>query len=118
MAVSQSGNNVYIVWWTNKSENWEVMFRASHDGGQTFDDKINLSNSSDAESQNAEMIAAGRNVFVSWWETNPENGSSESMLRVSREAGETFGPVMMLGMNGTISTTSGNATGAHAHHMQ
>jgi hypothetical protein len=118
MAVSQSGNNVYIVWWTNKSENWEVMFRASHDGGQTFEDKINLSNSSDAESQNAEIIAAGRNVFISWWETNPENGSSESMLRVSRDAGETFGPVMMLGMNGTISTTSGNATGAHAHHMQ
>ena len=28
MAVSQDGNNVYIVWWTNKSENWEVMFRA------------------------------------------------------------------------------------------
>ncbi|MDP8887918.1 MAG: hypothetical protein M3M91_08995, partial [Thermoproteota archaeon] len=27
MAVSQDGNNVYIVWWTNKSENWEVMFR-------------------------------------------------------------------------------------------
>ncbi|MFL6486226.1 MAG: hypothetical protein ACJ71D_05875, partial [Nitrososphaera sp.] len=42
MAASQDGNNVYIVWWTNKSENWEVMFRASTDGGQTFGDKINL----------------------------------------------------------------------------
>src|SRR5918999_837183 len=59
MAVSQDGNNVYIVWWTNKSENWEVMFRASNDGGQMFGDKINLSNSSDTESQNAEMVAAG-----------------------------------------------------------
>ena len=118
MALSQSGNNVYIVWWTNKSENWEVMFRASHDGGQTFGDQINLSNSADAESQNAEIVAAGRNVFVSWWETNPENGSSESVLRVSRDAGDTFGPVVMLGTNGTISTTTGNATGAHAHHLQ
>ena len=36
MAVSQDGNNVYIVWWTNKSENWEVMFRVSTDAGQTF----------------------------------------------------------------------------------
>jgi len=53
MAVSEDGNNVYIVWWTNKSENWEVMFRASNDGGRTFGDKINLRNSSDAESQNA-----------------------------------------------------------------
>jgi hypothetical protein len=36
MAVSQDSNNVYIVWWTNKSENWEVIFRASMDGAQTF----------------------------------------------------------------------------------
>jgi hypothetical protein len=85
MAVSQNGNNVYIVWWTKKSENWEVVFRASIDGGQTFDDKINLINSTEAESQNAEIVAAGRNVYVSWWETNPENGSSESVLRVSTE---------------------------------
>ena len=110
MAVSQDGNNVYIVWWTNKSENWEVMFRASNDGGQTFGDKINLSNSSDTESQNAEMVAAGNNVFVSWWETSPETGSSESVLRVSNDAGQTFGPRIMLGVNGTISTATGNTT--------
>jgi len=110
MAVSQDGNNVYIVWWTNKSENWEVMFRASNDGGQTFGDKINLSNSSDTESQNAEMVAAGNNVFVSWWETSPETGSSESVLRVSNDAGQTFGPMIMLGVNGTISTATGNTT--------
>lgn len=100
MAASQDGNNVYIVWWTNKSENWEVMFRASTDGGQTFGDKINLSNSSDAESQNAEIVSAGNNrVLVSWWETNPVTGSSESVLRVSNDSGKTFGPMVMLGMN-------------------
>jgi hypothetical protein len=110
MAASQVGNNVYIVWWTNKSENWEVMFRASNDGGQTFGDKINLSNSSDTESQNAEIVAAGNNVFVSWWETSPETGSSESVLRVSTDAGQTFGPMIMLGVNGTISTATGNTT--------
>jgi hypothetical protein len=109
MAVSQDGNNVYIVWWTNKSENWEIMFRASNDGGQTFGDKINLSNSSDAESQNAEIVAAGNNVYVSWWETSPETGSSESVFRVSTDAGQTFGPMIMLGVNGTI-TTTGNTT--------
>ncbi len=110
MAVSQDGNNVYIVWWTNKSENWEVMFRASNDGGQTFGDKINLSNSTGAESQNAEIVAAGNNrVLVSWWETNPVTGSSESVLRVSNDSGKTFGPMVMLGMNGTLST-SGNRT--------
>jgi hypothetical protein len=111
MAVSQDGDNVYIVWWTNKSENWEVMFRASTDGGQTFGDKINLSNSSDTESQNAEIVATGENnVYVSWWETSAETGSSESVLRVSTDAGQTFAPILMLGANGTINTTTGNAT--------
>jgi hypothetical protein len=111
MAVSPDGNNVCIVWWTNKSENWEVMFRAStDDGGQTFGEKINPSNSSDTESQNAEMVSAGDSVFVSWWETSPETGSSESVLRVSTDAGQTFGLVLMLGTNGIMSTPTGNAT--------
>ncbi len=48
-------------------------------------------------------------------ETNPVTGSSESVLRVSNDAGETFGPMIMLGMNGTLSdmlttTTMGNTT--------
>jgi hypothetical protein len=112
MAASEDGNNVYVVWWTNRSGNWEVMFRASNDGGQTFGDKINLSNSTDAESQTAEILAVGDNtVFVSWWETSAETGSSESVLRVSTDGGQTFGPMMMLGMNGTISTAA-NTTGA------
>jgi hypothetical protein len=71
MAASQDGNNVHVVWWTNKSGNWEVMFRASNDGGQTFGDKINLSNSPDTQSRTAEILAVGNNmVFVTWWELN------------------------------------------------
>jgi hypothetical protein len=113
MAVSQDGNNVYIVWWTNRTGNWEVMFRASTDGGATFGDKINLSNSPDTQSRTAEIIvAAGDSVFVSWWELN-ENvhpHTNESVLRVSTDAGQTFGPVVMLGTNGTVSTIAANTT--------
>jgi hypothetical protein len=113
MTASEDGNNIYVVWWTNRSGNWEVMFRASNDGGATFGDKINLSNSTDAESQTAEILAVGEDsVFVSWWETSPETGSSESVLRVSTDGGETFGPVIMLGMNGTISTAANTAGAA------
>ena len=42
------------------------MFRASTDGGQTFGDKTNLSNSSDAESQNAEIVSAGNDNSASF----------------------------------------------------
>jgi hypothetical protein len=113
MAASQDGNNVYVVWWTNRSGNWEVMFRASTDGGQTFGDKVNLSNSPETQSQTAEILAIGNNnVFVSWWELN-ENvhpHTNESVMRVSTDAGQTFGPVINLGTNGTISTTTANTT--------
>ena len=104
-----SGDNLYIVWWTNKSGNWEVMFRASNDTGETIGDQINLSNSIDADSQNAEMVAQDDNVYVSWWETstNPANKTSESVLRISNDNGATFGPILMLGDNGTLSAGSG-----------
>jgi hypothetical protein len=113
MAASEDGNNVYVVWWTNKSGNWEVMFRASNDGGATFGDKINLSNTPDTQSQTAEILAVGNNiVYVTWWELN-ENvhpHTNESVLRVSTDAGQTFGPVINLGTNGTITTAGGNTT--------
>jgi len=100
MAVSQDGNNVYVIRWTNRSGNWEVMFT---DGGQTFGDKINLSNSPETQSQTTEILAVGNNsVFVSWWELN-ENvhpHTNESVLRVSTDAGQTFGPIINLGTMG------------------
>jgi hypothetical protein len=105
MAASEDGNNVYVVWWINRSGNWEVMFRASTDGGATFGDRISLSNSPDTQSQTAEILAVGDSVFVSWWELN-ENvhpHTNESVLRVSNDGGQTFGPVINLGTKGTIS---------------
>jgi hypothetical protein len=52
-----SGDNIYIAWWTNNTENGneEVMFRASNDGGATFGDKINLSNITEADSWRVEI---------------------------------------------------------------
>jgi len=43
--IATSGDNIYIAWPTNTTGNDEVMFRASNDGGTTFAEKINLSNS-------------------------------------------------------------------------
>ena len=47
-----SGENVYVAWRTNNTANSnnEVIFRASTDGGATFGDKINLSNTTEANS--------------------------------------------------------------------
>jgi hypothetical protein len=39
--IAASGDNVYVTWWDNKTDNWEVYFRASTDNGETF---VNISN--------------------------------------------------------------------------
>ena len=100
-----TGDNIYIAWWTNNTENGneEVMFRASTDGGATFGDKINLSNTTEADSWNVEIAGEGDTVVVSWWETNQT--SDIPVARISTDAGETFGPMLRLAANGTISTT-------------
>ena len=87
-------NNVYIAWWSNKTGNDEVMFKASADGGKTFGDKMNLSNSTNSESQDAEIAASANNVYISWWERNQT--SNEPVLRVSNDNGKTFGEKIML----------------------
>jgi hypothetical protein len=106
-----SGDNIYIAWWTNNTENGneEVMFRASNDAGETFSDKINLSNTTDADSWRVEIAAEGADVVVSWWETNQT--SDTPVARLSTDGGQTFGPMIMLGTNGTIEEEEGEAVG-------
>src|SRR5918996_279368 len=101
-----SGENVYVVWWTDKgtaNTNGEVMFRASNDGGQTFGNKTNLSNTDTVDSVDAEIAAEGADVIVTWWERNQT--SNTPVARLSTDGGQTFGPMLMLGTNGTISST-------------
>jgi plastocyanin len=102
------GDNIYIAWWTNKTGNDEVIFRVSNDAGATFGDKINLSNTTITNSQNALISADSSNVVVTWWERNQT--SEEPAVRISTDNGVTFGPILKLASNSTIgsSRTSGN----------
>jgi hypothetical protein len=105
--VVASGDNIYVAWWTNSTanKNEEVMFRTSNDGGQTFSDKINLSNTNDADSWRVEIAGEGANVIVTWWETN--NTSDTPVARTSTDGGQTFGPMLRLANNGGITNTEG-----------
>ena len=101
--IAISGDNVYIVWFNDQNtpnNTSEVLFRSSADGGITFTDKINLSNTTAADSINAEIAADGNNVVVSWWKRN--NTSNEPVARISNDNGQTFGPILKLATNGTI----------------
>jgi hypothetical protein len=100
-----TGDNVYVAWWDNKTGNNEVFFRASTDKGQTFGDKINLSNTPNADSTRVEIDSDANSVVVTWWETNQT--ASTPVMKISTDNGKTFGPILKLSTNGTLSGGSG-----------
>ena len=75
-------------------------FKSSNDGGITFADKINLSNTTTTDSINTEIAADGNNVIITWWERN--STSQEPMVRASTDNGATFGPILRLTSNETV----------------
>jgi hypothetical protein len=95
-----TGDNIYVAWWTNKTGNNEVMFRASTDAGKTFGDKINLSNSPNANSTRVEIDSDANSVVVTGWETNQT--SDVPVMKVSTDNGKTFGEIIKLSANGPI----------------
>jgi hypothetical protein len=105
--IAISGDNAYIVWFNDQNtpnNNSELLFRSSNDSGITFADKINLSNTTTADSINAEIAADGSNVIVTWWEHNAT--SEEPVVRASTDSGATFGPILSLSANGTMGETA------------
>ena len=98
--INVAGDNIYVTWTTNKTGHDEVMFRVSTDAGKTFGDKIQLSDSPDADSVNVELGEDEGKVAVTWWEHNQT--SVEPVMKVSTDNGKTFGDKIMLSTKGTI----------------
>jgi hypothetical protein len=98
-----TGENVYVAWWTNQTanSNEEVQFRATPDGGSSFGEKINLSNTTDADSTRVEIDSDADSVVVTWWETNQTHDTP--VMRVSDDDnGATLGPLLTLATIGTL----------------
>ena len=84
-----------------------LVITSTNDSGVTFGDKLNISNTTASNSQDAEVAAEGDNVAVTWWERTQT--SNEPVMRISGDNGSTFGPITMLGVNGTIIREAGAA---------
>jgi len=94
LVAASGSNNEYVAWWDNKTGNLEVDFVKSTDGGKTFGDTINISNSPDSRSVGARIAAQGNNVYISWMEIKP--GEKDVMFRASNDNGGTFGNAVMV----------------------
>jgi hypothetical protein len=93
-------NDIYVAWWTNETGNDEVMYRVSSDGGKTFTDKINLSNTPGVDSVDVEIAADEGKVAITWWERG--ESVNEPVIRISSDGGKNFGQLLKLAANGTV----------------
>lgn len=86
-----SGDNVYVVWYCHEiKDNWEVYFRASNDGGKTFGETINLSNSPDRVSHLPEITKDTQgNVYVTYWD-DKLGEDMKQFVTISTDEGRTF----------------------------
>ena len=102
--IAVSGDNVYVAWWGNSSGNYEVMFKASDDGGKTFGDKISLSNSSNGTSVEADIATSGDNVYVTF--ADNKTGYADAYIITSNDNGKTFNPAILLTDNTNSTITN------------
>ena len=70
------------------------MFKVSEDWGQTFGDKINLSNSTNRTPVEADIATSGNNVYVTF--ADNKTGSADAYIMTSNDNGKTFNPVIKL----------------------
>ncbi|MGI0036833.1 MAG: sialidase family protein, partial [Nitrososphaera sp.] len=81
--------NIYTVWLEEGEVNSRVVFRASHDGGKTFDETLLISEKANVGTL-PKVSADGKRVHVAWslLEDEGENGLFYS---ASSDGGKTFG---------------------------
>jgi hypothetical protein len=84
IATSNDGSDVYVVW----EQEGEIMLAASHDGGETWGEIVNVSNTPGASTDPRVATSAdGQYVHVTWQDT-PGNG--DIFYARSTNGGETF----------------------------
>src|SRR5919202_4303791 len=111
-ALAASRNNEYVVWWDNKTGNWEVLFARSTDNGATFSGSTNISNSPNMRSIGARIAAQGDYVYISWVEVTPQTGHKNVFVRTSNDQGETFGEPIMLKIANSSSAAPSSSSAA------
>lgn len=89
-SVASVGEDIYLVWQDATSGNLEIMLAKSSDGGSSFDDPVNVSNTA-GKSSAPQIAASGDNISVLWQE------DTKIRLAGSADGGSSFGSAKTLG---------------------
>lgn len=89
--IAVSDDNVFVAWEEDSSGLGinDIFIAASTNGGTTFADPINISNSSIASSSH-QLFASGNYMFVAWREFNDTSFVGDIYFTASSDQGDTF----------------------------
>ncbi len=80
------------------SRNYDIFFRKSNDGGDTFGSSINLSNNP-GFSEHPQIASVGNNIYVVW--VDDSSGEREIKFSKSSDSGKTFTNSIVISQNST-----------------
>jgi hypothetical protein len=95
--VSSSNNNTYVVWQEsvpgNTDRNYEIFFKKSSDDGNSFGERIQVSDNI-GFSEHPQMASENNNVYVVWADDTTVN--KQIYFKKSNNGGNSFGEQMLL----------------------
>lgn len=95
--VSSSNNNTYVVWQEsvpgNIDRNYEIFFKKSSDDGNSFGERIQVSDNI-GFSEHPQMASESNNVYVVW--ADDTNVNKQIYFKKSNNGGNSFGEQMLL----------------------
>ncbi|HWP52455.1 MAG TPA: sialidase family protein [Candidatus Binatia bacterium] len=107
-SIAIDGSNIFIVWtYQIKGENHDILFSKSTDGGQTFAEPQNISNTN-GFSTSPSIAIDGSNIFVTW--VDGQTKSSPILFSKSIDGGLTFSPPQTISNNTGFSSSPSIAT--------
>jgi hypothetical protein len=95
--VRSSDNNIYVVWQEsvpgNTDRNYEIFFKKSSDDGNSFGERIQVSDNI-GFSEHPQMASENNNVYVVW--ADDTNINKQIYFKKSNNGGNSFGEQMLL----------------------
>jgi hypothetical protein len=102
--IAVSGSNIFIVWQNQATKGDNVFFKRSTDGGASFGDTINLSNSRGYSTNPEISVNNSSSVYTVWQNQASNNTIHDIFFRESTDGGASFGNIINLSNNQEDST--------------
>lgn len=87
-AIAAYQDNVYVSWMDNRSGNWDIYIRTSHDRGVTFEPELQVTASPADQTRPSIALNGSDQVLLAW--EDARSGDTDIFASMSWDIGQTF----------------------------